>query len=50
MDSGMGKGLILLVAKPVAINRMARAGFCEDGSLELRLEGHRKIAVLRDEV
>jgi len=50
MDWGMGKGLILLVAPPVAINRMARAGVCEDGTLELRLEGHRETAVLRDEV
>lgn len=50
MDWRMGKGLVLLVASPVAINRMARAGFCKDGTLELRLEGHGETAVLRDEV
>lgn len=45
-ELGDGKGPILVVASPLAINRLAKAGLCEEGTLELRLEGRKETAVL----
>ena len=35
-----------MVASPLAINRLAKAGLCDEGTLELRLEGRKETAVL----